>query len=77
MALSTNDDPPELLCEVRKSKDVVLKVRLMHLHGLRYVDFRDWLESKGTWGRGYWIDFDSDELVEIASALLEVAERDD
>lgn len=77
MALKHDDDPPELLCEIRKSKDVVLKIRLMMNQGMRYVDFRDWLESKDTWGRGYWIDYDREEIIEIASALLDVAERDD
>lgn len=74
MKLVKDNEPPEVLCEVRKSRDVVLVVRLMHVDGLKYIDMRDWLESKQAWGRGYWFDATERNLTEIASSLLSVAE---
>ena len=69
------DHAPEVLCKIRKNPDVVMVVRRMSLNGLSYIDIRDYLESRDQWGRGYWFDADPDDLIELASVLLDVAER--
>lgn len=73
--LKKQDRAPEVLCEIKKSRDVVMVVRLMEEEGLRYIDVRDWLVVKQAWGRGYWFDADKATLSEVAGSLLDAAER--
>lgn len=72
---TVGDDPPEVLCSIRKNSDVVMVLRLMSLDGVKYLDLRDYLTARDEWGRGYWFDADPDELIELATTLLDVADR--
>jgi hypothetical protein len=66
------DEPTELY-SVRKSPDIIMKVRRVKIDHLSYIDIRDWIESQNAWGRGYWFEDRPQVLMAMASALLEAA----
>lgn len=75
MKLKKQDDSPIVLGEIKKSRDVMMVIRLVEEEGLKYIDVRDWLVTKQAWGRGYWFDADKATLSEVAGSLLDAAEK--
>lgn len=61
----------------QKSQDITMYVRLMQVDGLMYVDFRDFLKSHDSFGKGYWFPYDKKKLVELATFLMTAAEDPD
>lgn len=66
---------PRMLFSYHKGEDVECHVRLMETGGITYIEFRDWLRTKGAYGRGYWIDSRPEVLLGVASALMEIADE--
>lgn len=75
MSHSDGGSTPRVLFKYRKSEDVECHVRLMQAGEVSYIEFRDWLRTKDAYGRGYWVDTRPEVLLNIASALMEVADE--
>jgi len=58
---------------VNKASDLECHLRVVDVEGVRVVEFRDYVPSLKTYGRGYWIPLTEDDIFSLINGLTEIS----
>jgi len=62
---------------IKKGPDLECHLRVVDVEGTRVVEFRDYIPSLRSYGRGYWIPLTEDEVFSMVNGLTEVARSEE
>lgn len=62
---------------VRKGPDLECHLRVIKVEGTEVIEFRDYIPSLKTYGRGYWIPMTEEEVFSVVNGLTEIARSEE
>lgn len=62
---------------IPKAMDLECHLRVVEVDGVRALEFRDYIPSLSTYGRGYWIPLRSEEVFSLVNGITEVIKAED
>ena len=62
---------------VSKGPDLECHLRVVNIEGTKVVEFRDYIPSLKTYGRGYWIPLTEEDIFSMVNGLTEIARSEE
>lgn len=62
---------------VKKGPDLECHLRVVDVEGVKVVEFRDFIPSLKTYGRGYWIPLGEEEIFSVVNGLTEIVRSEE
>lgn len=57
---------------VNKAPDLECHLRVVEVEGVKVIELRDYIPSLSTYGRGYWIPLNPEEVFSLINGLTEI-----
>lgn len=62
---------------IQKAADLECHIRVVEVEGVKVVEFRDFIPSLKTYGRGYWVPLRADDVFSLINGLTEVVRSEE
>jgi hypothetical protein len=62
---------------ITKAPDLECHVRVVEVEGVKVVEFRDYIPSLNSYGRGYWVPLRAEDVFSLINGLTEVVKSED
>lgn len=62
---------------IEKASDLECHLRVVEVEGVKVVEFRDYIPSLKSYGRGYWIPLSEAQIFSVINGLTEIARSED
>lgn len=62
---------------VSKGSDLECHLRVVEVEDVKVIEFRDYIPSLKTYGRGYWIPLSEEEIFSMVNGLTEIARSEE
>jgi len=75
--MATKPAHTRVVQSITKAPDLECHVRVVEVEGVKVVEFRDYIPSLNSYGRGYWVPLRAEDVFSLINGLTEVVKSED
>jgi hypothetical protein len=75
--MATKPARTRVVQSITKAPDLECHVRVVEVEGVKVVEFRDYIPSLNSYGRGYWVPLRAEDVFSLINGLTEVVKSED